>query len=120
MNLVKTVVHLKNGLTSRSILVISLTWHLEWAAGLRAAGRVWEGGAARRAAVGRTRVAVGGRVGAERYAVSWLLRKRFRVFDVMRHVWLCLVQWVTKAGKHGDLGIKLAVPRHQDRRQNCI
>lgn len=78
-----------------------------------------EGGGAPRAAVGGARVAVGGGAGGEGQAAGRLLGEGVWEGGVLGHVWLRLVQRVPETRQHGQLGVKLAVPRHQHRRQNC-
>ena len=102
----------------------SCTWHLEGAAGVRAAGGVGEGGAAA-AAARRGGVAVPGRVGERLDGVGLLLLLLLLLGGeglgeggVLGHVRLVLLQRVAEARQHGVLGVELAVPRHQHRGQH--
>lgn len=93
--------------------LIGPTGHLERAAWVRAGGRVREGGAAAAA-------------GGAWEAVSWRMREGDGVClseglwegGVLGHVWLVLLKRVPKARQHCVLGVELAVPWYQNRRQH--
>lgn len=75
-----------------------------------------EGGAA--AAPRAVGVTVSGRVG-EGGGHGVGLREGLWEGGVLRHVRLVLLQRVAEARQHRVLGIELAVPRYQHRRQHC-
>ena len=94
-------------------LLLDLTWHLERTAGVGAGWGLREGVAA--AAPRGVRVAVGRRL-RESHRVG--LSKGLWEGGILGHVRLILLERIAEARQHRVLGVELAVPRYQHRRQH--